>query len=46
MDSFLNSSILKDYRVMLKKVLRFKPHVLPEESEKILAMQSEAIRPR
>ncbi len=42
MESFLNSSILKDYRIMLKKVLRFKPHILSDESEKILAMQSEA----
>ncbi len=42
MESFLNSSILKDYRIMLRKVLRFKPHILSDESEKILAMQSEA----
>lgn len=31
-----------DYKVFLQKLLRFKPHVLSEKEEKLLALQSEA----
>ena len=30
-----------DYRVMIEKLIRFKPHVLSENEERILALQSE-----
>jgi len=42
MDEFLSSEALSDYRIMLKKILRFKPHILSEAEEKLLAMQAEA----
>ena len=42
MDRFLADKTLSEYRVMLKKILRFKPHVLSETEEKLLAMQAEA----
>ncbi len=41
MDQWLQSNVLSDYSVYLKKILRFKPHILSENEEKILAMQSE-----
>lgn len=31
-----------DYRVFLRKILRFKPHVLSEAEERLLALQAEA----
>jgi oligoendopeptidase F len=42
MDGFLADPALDEYRIMLKKVLRFKPHILSEAEEKLLAMQAEA----
>ena len=41
MQQFLNSELLSDYRIMLNKILRFKPHVLSEKEERLLAMQAE-----
>jgi oligoendopeptidase F len=40
MNSFLAE--LEDYRIWLEKLLRFKPHVLSEREERLLAMQEEA----
>ncbi|MFW5728239.1 MAG: oligoendopeptidase F [Spirochaetota bacterium] len=42
MQSFLEADILADYRVSLKKLLRWKPHILSEPEERIMAMQEEA----
>ncbi len=42
MEKFLESPELKEYTIMLRKILRFKPHVLSPAEEKLLAMQSEA----
>jgi len=42
MERFLADETLSEYRVMLEKILRFKPHVLSESEEKLLAMQVEA----
>lgn len=42
MTGFLADGTLSEYRVMLEKILRFKPHVLSESEEKLLAMQAEA----
>ena len=42
MEGFLADETLSEYRVMLEKILRFKPHVLSESEEKLLAMQAEA----
>ena len=42
MENFLADDALKDYRILLKKILRFKPHILSETEEKLLAMQAEA----
>lgn len=45
-DEFVSSCLedarFADYRVFLKKLIRFKPHVLSEKEEKLLALQSEA----
>ncbi len=42
MKQFLEDSSLADFRIYLKKILRFKPHVLSEREEKLLALQIEA----
>ncbi|MEW5815329.1 MAG: oligoendopeptidase F, partial [Spirochaetota bacterium] len=42
MDDFLKSSELTDFTIYLKKILRFKPHILSEKEERLLAMQIEA----
>jgi oligoendopeptidase F len=42
MDEFLSTQIMAEYRIMLEKILRFKPHILSEAEEKLLAMQAEA----
>lgn len=38
---FLKSDVLKDYRIYLDKMLRFKKHTLSESEERILALSSE-----
>ena len=42
MERFFKSPDLEEFRVHLRKILRFKPHTLPEREERILAMQIEA----
>lgn len=42
MDSFLESDDLKPFLIPLKRILRYKPHILTESEEKLLAMQIEA----
>ncbi len=39
---YLKENILGDYKIMLTKLLRFKPHVLSGKEEKLLAMQTES----
>lgn len=41
MEAFLKSPELKPYRFQLEKLLRFKPHILSEAEERVLAMQGE-----
>ncbi len=41
MEKFLAAPLLSDYVISLKKILRFKPHVLSEGEERILALQAE-----
>jgi len=41
MNSFLDAPCLKPYRVMLERLLRYRPHTLGEKEEKLLAMQTE-----
>ena len=41
MKSFLQSDALAPYRLLLSRVLRFKPHTLGKKEEKLLAMQTE-----
>lgn len=41
MDGFLKSAVLKPYRFQLEKLLRYKPHILSEAEERVLAMQGE-----
>jgi len=41
MKRFLDSAELKHFRIMLERLLRFKPHTLSEKEEKLLAMQTE-----
>ena len=44
MVQFLNTDILSEFTIYLKKILRYKPHVLSEDEEKLLAMQIEFSR--
>ncbi|MBT3275270.1 MAG: oligoendopeptidase F [Spirochaetales bacterium] len=41
MNTFLEAPELQEFLIPLKKILRFKPHVLSENEERLLAMQSE-----
>lgn len=40
-DSWLERPEFGDYRIMVRKMLRFKPHVLSPEEERIMALQGE-----
>jgi len=42
MEEFLKHPRVAEYRIMLNKMLRFKPHTLGEKEERLLSMQSEA----
>jgi len=44
MNRFLESEPLSEFNIYLKKILRYKPHVLSEDEEKLLAMQIEFSR--
>ncbi|MDR2740824.1 MAG: oligoendopeptidase F [Treponema sp.] len=41
MERFLTHPRLEEYRVYLKKLLRFKPYILSDKEERILALQEE-----
>ena len=41
MDGFLKSPVLKPFRFQIERLLRYKPHILSEAEERILAMQGE-----
>ena len=41
MKAYLADDVLADYHVLLKRLLRFKPHTLSSNEEKLLAMQTE-----
>ena len=41
-EQFLADASLADFAIALRKLLRFKPHVLPAEQERLLALQIEA----
>ena len=41
MDSFMADCLLDEYRVYLSKLLRYKPHVLSDKEERIVAIHSE-----
>jgi oligoendopeptidase F len=41
MEKFLSNPLLTEYRVYLKKLLRFKPYVLSDKEERVLALQEE-----
>ena len=41
MDRFLKAPVLKDYRLALERLLRYKPHILTLKEERLLAMQGE-----
>ena len=41
MDSFSQDPALAPYRLLLTRIVRFKPHTLCEKEEKLLAMQTE-----
>ena len=42
MSAYLLDSRIAEYSIMLKKILRFKPHVLTASEERLLALQGEA----
>ncbi|MCP4643124.1 MAG: oligoendopeptidase F [bacterium] len=41
MDKFLKAPVLKPFRLVLERLLRYKPHILSQKEERILAMQAE-----
>ncbi len=41
MDKFLASKELAEYRFLLEKLLRYRPHILSQKEERLLAMQGE-----
>lgn len=41
MQQFLDSKELKPYKLMLERILRYKPHTLSDKEERLLAMQGE-----
>ena len=42
MKKLLDDERIKPFSIMLNKILRYKPHILSDSEEKLLAMQSEA----
>ena len=42
MERFLVDESLAEFAISLRKLLRFKPYVLPEQQERLLALQTEA----
>ncbi|MFW6312909.1 MAG: M3 family metallopeptidase, partial [Spirochaetota bacterium] len=42
MESFLRSEALAEFSISLNKLLRYRPHILSESEERLLAMQEEA----
>ena len=42
MEQFLKNPSLADYVIPLQKIIRFRPHILKENEEKLLALQAEA----
>ncbi len=42
MDGFMAEPVLSEFRIYLSKLLRFRPHILSEKEERLLAMQEEA----
>lgn len=42
MSSYLEDPAMAEYGVFLRKLLRFKPHILSEAEERLLALQSES----
>src|SRR6056297_2563632 len=42
MQAFLDHPKLSQYRIVLTRILRFKPHILSEAEEKLFALQNEA----
>ena len=41
MDAYLKSEVLSHYKLMLERILRYRPHTLSDEGEKLMAMQSQ-----
>jgi len=44
MEDFLKNDLLSPYRIHLSKLLRFKPHILSEKEESLLAKQMESVQ--
>jgi len=42
MEEMLESDVLAEYRIKLRKILRFRPYVLSESEEKLLALQHDS----
>jgi oligoendopeptidase F len=41
MDAFLFNPVLKEHSICLKKLLRYKPHILSDKEERIIALHAE-----
>ncbi|KLU02414.1 Oligoendopeptidase F [Rhodopirellula islandica] len=41
MESFLNDPVLEPYKLLLERIVRYRPHTLTDREERLLAMQGE-----
>lgn len=42
LDSYMKDPVLADFRISLERLIRYKPHILSEKEENLLAMQAES----
>ncbi|QEN08420.1 oligoendopeptidase F [Oceanispirochaeta crateris] len=42
LDSYMKEPVLEEFRISLERIIRYKPHILSEKEENLLAMQAES----
>ncbi|MDC7234437.1 MAG: oligoendopeptidase F [Spirochaetales bacterium] len=42
LESYMNDPLLEEFRIPLERMIRYKPHILSEKEENLLAMQAES----
>ena len=41
-ESYMKDTVLEEFRIPLERIIRFKPHILSEQEENLLALQAES----